>query len=183
VALGAVVTSSKAVAAFLVAVFARRVGMRKPLLVALLSLLPAGTWLALCVVLGFCPEHLEWANQIRMPFWLRLLIVMVLGGNPLALLTILAVLNPAYMLGFIDTSVLIPGTAIPFGLSLLLIGLVLSAFAILSLWIMVSNRLRFVSLLPMLALFFGATLIALWTILLGPAAVQLYKVFGLRGRG
>jgi hypothetical protein len=167
----------------LVAVFAMRIGMREAWRIALLAALafpPIGGWAAACLLLDFCPEHIEMGCRSAIPRQTYLLLMILVGGIPLALASFLTTINPGYMSQLIFGSERggadIPGIGIPCGWPLLFVALASTALGMSSLRTMLRNRFGIAPSLTLILMTLAAMAIACYLFLLGPAIVQMYEI-------
>jgi hypothetical protein len=167
----------------LVAAFAMRLGMREMWRIALLAalaFLPIGGWIAVCLLLDFCPEHIETGCRSTMPRQTRLILTISIGGFPIALALFLTIISPDYMGQLIFGSerggASIPGIGIPCGWPLLFVALASTALGMSSLRTMLRNRFSIAPSLILILMTLAAMAIACYLFLLGPAIVQMYEI-------
>jgi hypothetical protein len=153
---------------------------------ALSGFVPLMAWVGVYAVAGYTPPHLreeQEAEDIRdtsFPAWV------VPTIPPIIVFGILTLMNPKYMAQLFlgpPIGVTIPATPIPCGWPILLIAFLLVALADVAVWLAYNRKLvrggwMFLLIFQVLV-FFESPVV--WIMLLGPAAVQMYKQFSGNG--
>lgn len=182
--------------AIVTGIFAGKVGMPYPMVPAVLAPWPFLQWVAFFMVVGYTPDHLKKFEPAENPppaaAWLSLAFL------PLLLMGFLGVINPQYMaqlfsgppvgaympnvaslLYGLPVEAPVPTLPIPCGwpiLGMIFLGVVLPNIA---LWFGFQKGLvrGWWKLLLAVLILIHFTFPSAWLVLLGPAAVQVYKQF------
>lgn len=169
-------------------IYARKVGIPRPVMPVIVALLPFMPWIALFSVVGYTPHHLkefepvEDSRFVTVGWPIGLLIGFCVGLLPIMVMFILTLLNPHYMAQLFfgpPVGANIPGLPIPCGwpfLAMICLGILLPPLS-LQLGFHRSMVRGEWKLLLMLIILLQCAFPSALLVMLGPAAVQTYIQF------
>ncbi len=170
----------------LVFIFASRIGMQRGALFSFIAFWPVIYWAAFFAVVGFAPDHLKKGEEEPKVVYSLIGwgVIAELWLVPLGLMGLLLLSNPDYASKLFlgpPVGAYMPGLSIPCGWPILALLLVLLSLGSVSSWLGACKRYVRGGWLALLIMLLQVYVIfpSLWIVTVGPAAVQLYKVFTL----
>ncbi|MBN1429667.1 MAG: hypothetical protein JXB07_14955 [Anaerolineae bacterium] len=174
--------------AIVTGIYAQKVGIPRPVTPALGALLPFVPWIGLFIVVGYTPNHLKESEPgedslfVARGWMVGLVVGVCVGLLPIIVMRVLGLLNPNYIGQLFfgpPIGAYIPGLPIACGWPILaMIGLGVLVPPI-SMWFGFhrSRVRRWWKLLLVFIVLLQCAFPSVWLVLMGPAAIQVYKQF------
>lgn len=168
----------------LAAIYSNKVGMPSAIAPLLLAPWPFLRWIAFFMIVGYTPHHLKEFEppESPMPLAVWLIVACAPLSLPVLVMALLMFVNPQYIAQLFygpPVGAYVPGLPLPCGWPILMMIFLAVLMSNVYLWFGFRKGLvrKWWRLLLGILVLFLFTLPAVWLVVMGPAAVQVYKQF------